>query len=172
MNAIDLLAKQHQEVRDLFEELEDVEDNDDKQACFEELADDLAAHSVIEEKLFYPAAYAAKTEEMLNEAVEEHLSMKRIIADLMDLLPDDEEFDAKIKVLKEQVEHHVEEEENEIFAAARLELDDDQLEALGAQMEDLYEQEIVGAPSESIRDQTDQAARVRPPSVRPARPRA
>lgn len=170
MNAIDLLKNQHQEMRDLFEELDEVADDDDKQACFEELADDLAAHSVIEERLFYPAAYATKTEGMLAEAVEEHLSMKRIVADLMGTLPDDESFDAKIKVLREQLELHVEEEENEIFEAVRRDLDDDQLEALGAEMEDLYEQEIVGAASGAIPEQTRR--RSSPPTVRSERPRA
>src|SRR5216110_299716 len=104
MNATDLLKEQHAEVKELFEQLEQAEDEDEKQALFQELADNLAAHATIEERIFYPAAYAKKTKELLTEAVEEHLAMKRLIADLLAMTPDHENFDAKIKVLQEQVE--------------------------------------------------------------------
>lgn len=76
-------------------------------------SDRLSAHASIEERYFHPAAKAQDTEALLREAAEEQLSAKRLIADLLDLEPSDEEFDAKMQVLQEQIEHHVEEEEGE-----------------------------------------------------------
>src|SRR5438132_8341595 len=114
MDAIGLLKTQHQEVKGLFKRIEKAEE-DDKQDLFEQLADALAVHANIEEKHFYPATRSARTDELLQEAVEEHLAAKRTIADLMEMSPGDAQFDAKCTVLKEQIEHHVEEEENELF---------------------------------------------------------
>ena len=158
MNAIDLLKQQHDEVEDLFEQLEDASSDGQKLALFQQLADNLAAHAAIEEKIFYPAAYAKQTEDLLREAVEEHLGVKRIIADLLALAPDDETFDAKIKVLKEQVEHHVEEEEGELFKAARKELGATELKRLGAEMEQLFDSLVEKSPSAEVPAQTDEAA--------------
>lgn len=158
MNAIDLLKQQHDEVEDLFEQIEEAEDEGEKLALFQQLADNLAAHAEIEEKIFYPAAYAKKTEELLREAVEEHLAAKRLIADLLELAPDDENFDAKIKVLQEQIEHHVEEEEGELFKAARKELGVNELKTLGTQMEEMFDSLMQKSPSASVPQQTDEAA--------------
>src|SRR5262245_33991888 len=109
MNAIDLLLSQHREVKDLFAKIEKAKSADKKGELFETLADNLAIHSSIEEHHFYPAVKAEPTEDILLESLEEHLSVKRLLADLLETAPDGEEFDAKIKVLQEQVEHHVEE---------------------------------------------------------------
>ncbi len=158
MNAIELLKQQHDEVEDLFEQIEAAEDEGEKLALFQQLADNLAAHAEIEEKIFYPAAYAKKTEELLREAVEEHLSAKRLIADLLELSPDDENFDAKIKVLQEQIEHHVEEEEGELFKAARKELGVNELKTLGTQMQEMFDSLIEKSPSAEVPQQTDEAA--------------
>jgi hypothetical protein len=158
MDAIDLLKVQHEEVRDLFKNIEQAEDDEDKLALFEELADNLAAHATIEEKLFYPAAYKNKTQEVLTEAVEEHLAMKRLLADLNDLLPDHANFDAKLKVLKEQFEHHVGEEESEIFKAARKVIGEQRLNELGDEMMELFEDELEREPGQQVAAQTDQAA--------------
>ena len=81
----------------------------------EEIADALAVHATIEERHFYPAVKEKRTEEILFESVEEHLEIKRAIADLLALEAIDETFEAKVKVLQEDVEHHVEEEENQLF---------------------------------------------------------
>lgn len=160
MNAIDLLKEQHQEVKALFEQIEQAE-GEEKQLLFQDLADNLAAHATIEEKLFYPAAYAKKTKQLLTEAVEEHLAMKRILADLIEMMLDHDNFDAKLKVLKEQVEHHVEEEEGELFKAARKEIGAAELEGLGLQMKELFDEEMEGEPSEAIPQQTSEAAPLR-----------
>ena len=99
MNAIDLLEQQHREVEALFEK---IEEGTNKEESFTKLADSLAAHFSIEEKTFYPAAYKDETEDMLREAVEEHLSIKRVLTDILAVGLDDPTFDAKIKVLQEQ----------------------------------------------------------------------
>ncbi len=161
MNAIDLLKAQHQEVKALFDQIEQTDADDEKQMIFEELADSLTAHTTIEEKLFYPAAYAKQTKELLQEAVEEHLAIKRVIADLLGMKPDHENFEAKIKVLHEQVEHHVEEEEGELFEKVREELGDKKLEKLGAQMKALFDEEMDDGPSEKVLGQLDEAAPLR-----------
>jgi hypothetical protein len=161
MDAIELLKDQHRQVEKLFAQIEKADGGEDKQALFEELADNLAAHSAIEEEIFYPAAYAKQTKELLEEAVEEHLAVKRVLADLLELTPDDESFDAKIKVLKEQVEHHVKEEEGELFKKVKKELDKDELETLGAEMEEQFEAEMADDPSSRIPGETDEAAPIR-----------
>jgi len=158
VNAIDLLKQQHREVERLFKKIEKA-GPEEKEKLFDELADALAVHAAIEEQHFYPATKDARTEELLEEAVEEHLSVKRIIADLLEMEPDDAQFDAKITVLREQVEHHVEEEENELFPEVRKMHSKDQLEDLGVLMEqtaqELKEQ---GAPRMEVPKETGAAA--------------
>ena len=158
MNAIELLKTQHQEVKKLFKKIEKAE-GDEKLDLFEQLADDLAVHATIEEKHFYPATRSARTEELLQEAVEEHLSVKRIIADLLEMSPDDAQFDAKVTVLEEQVEHHVEEEETELFPKVQKMLKAEELEDLGVVMEDMAEElKAGGAPRQQVPAETGSAA--------------
>ena len=158
MDAIDLVMIQHEEAKALFKKIERAED-DEKQDLFERVADALAVHATIEEKQFYPATRNARTEEMLQEAVEEHLAAKRLIADLLEMTPDDPQFDAKIAVLKEQVEHHIEEEEQELFPEVRRMFKADELEDLGVAMEDMAEDlKAEGAPRESVPAETGSAA--------------
>ena len=160
MNAIELLEKQHKEVKGLLDKCEKAE-GEEKRALFEKIADDLAIHAAIEEQHFYPATKAARTEELLHEAVEEHLSVKRIIADLLEMEPSDAQFDAKIQVLKEQVEHHVEEEEGELFPKVKKLLSEDDLDDLGIVMEDMAEDlRESGAPREQVPAETGEAAPV------------
>jgi hemerythrin superfamily protein len=161
MDAIELLEEQHREVDDLFEEIEEAEASE-KREIFDEIADQLAIHATIEEKHFYPACRDAKTEDILREALEEHLSVKRLIADLMAMDPGDEQFDAKVTALKEQVQHHVEEERKDLFPKARKLLDKEMLEALAQEMtatqENLMED---GEPRERVKDETAAAPPLR-----------
>lgn len=139
-NALDLLKSQHDEVEELIETIENSSNASDKAALFEQLADQLAAHATIEEKLFYPAMMARSTREILIESTEEHLSVKRLLADMLELEVQDEHFDAKLSVLKEQVRHHArDEEEGELFAKARKLASADELEALGGEMLAMFE---------------------------------
>jgi hemerythrin superfamily protein len=158
VNAIELLKSQHEEVKSLFKKIEKAED-DEKLELFERIADDLAVHAAIEEKHFYPATKNARTEDLLQEAVEEHLSAKRLIADLLEMSAEDAQFDAKVAVLKEQIEHHVEEEETELFPKVKKMLGEDELEDLGVVMEDTAEElKSAGAPRQQIPAETGAAA--------------
>ena len=157
MEATKLLEKQHAEVKDLFKQYEAAEEDSEKQELFEQIADDFAGHGEIEEKIFYPAVYVGPLKEKLQEAVEEHLAAKRVAADLLDMVPSDPQFDPKMKVLKELIEHHVEEEEGELFPLVHKNFGREELDALGEQMEQMFERLQEDEPREAIPSETDQA---------------
>jgi hemerythrin-like domain-containing protein len=157
VEATKLLKQQHDEVKELFKRYEAAEEDSEKQECFEEIADDFAAHGEIEEKIFYPAVYVGSLREKLQEAVEEHLAAKRVVADLLEMEPSDEQFDAKMTVLKELIEHHVEEEEGELFPLVRQNFAREELDALGDQMEQMFEQLKQDDPRKQIPSETDHA---------------
>ncbi len=159
MSAIDLLESQHREVEQLFSQLEKSRAANRKAALFAELADKLAVHAAIEEHHFYPAVKEKRTEDILLEAVEEHLGIKRVLADLLKTAPEDDTFDAKVKVLKEEVEHHVGEEEDDLFPKVKKILSQQEFDALEQQMvAEQEELEAAGRPRASIPSETDQAA--------------
>jgi hemerythrin-like domain-containing protein len=162
MNALDLLKQQHEEVSKLFKRFEKLEEGGiaERRELFVMIADRLSAHATIEEQFFYPSIKTEKTEDLVREAVEEHLAVKRIIADLLEMEPADENYTAKMKVLQENVEHHVEEEEEELFKLVRKVLDQDQLLALGVQMMAEYKELMQSEPRNEVPMQTDTAAPV------------
>jgi len=154
MDPIKLLKTQHAEVKALFGKYEKADDDSSKQELFEKIADALAAHSTIEEKIFYPSVYVGSLRPQLDEAVEEHLAAKRVIADLLELQPEDEQFDAKMKVLKEEIEHHVEGEEGHLFPTVEKNFKAAELDPMGEQMKELFdrletEQPRLNVPSET-----------------------
>jgi hemerythrin superfamily protein len=134
MNAIELLEAQHREIRRLLSRLEVAIKPDAKQKLFIAVADKLAIHAAIEERRFYPAVKGQQIDGVLLEALEEHLRIKRVLAAMLASEISDDSFDAKIKVLKEQVEHHVGEEEGCLFPEVEKLLAKDELEALGQAM--------------------------------------
>jgi hemerythrin superfamily protein len=159
MNAIKMLKQQHREVEKLFKQFEAAKSAGPREKTFYEIADALAVHATIEERHFYPGVKAAQTEEILLESVEEHLEIKRVIADLLDMDAGDEEFEAKMKVLQENVEHHVEEEEGELFPKVEKLVDGETLEAIGAEMEATQDElKREGNPRDAIPGETDAAA--------------
>jgi hemerythrin superfamily protein len=161
MNAIELLLSQHREVDELFSKIESTKSADRKSELFDDIADKLAIHAAIEEHHFYPAVRAARPEDIQLESLEEHLAIKRVLADLLDVSVDDETFDAKIKVLKEQVEHHVEEEESDLFPKVKKLFDKDELEAIGQAMSaEQAELEEQGSARENVRSETDAPASI------------
>jgi hemerythrin superfamily protein len=162
MNALDLLKQQHEEVSKLFKQFEKLDEGgiSERRELFVMIADRLSAHATIEEQFFYPSIKTEKTEDLVREAVEEHLAVKRIIADLLEMEPSDENYNAKMKVLQENVEHHVEEEEKELFKLVRKVLDEEQLLALGVQMMAEYEELMQSEPRNEVPMQTDTAAPV------------
>ena len=158
MHAIDMLKQDHRMVEELFEAIEETDDATEREELFTELADALAVHAAMEENVFYPACKTEDTEERLLESLEEHLAAKRLLADLLDIDPMNEVFMAKIKVLKEVIRHHVEEEENEIMPQARELLGDDMLMALGNEMiVKRVELELKGEPRLQIPSETAEA---------------
>jgi hemerythrin superfamily protein len=159
MNAIDMLKKQHREVEALFAQFKKAKSAAPQRKIFEQIADALAIHATIEEKHFYPAVKKKATEDLLLESLEEHLEIKRVIADLLMLDAKDLTFEPKVTVLEEDVQHHVEEEEKSLFPKVEKLFDAETLEAIAEAMEetrdDLLEK---GSPREAIPAETEQAS--------------
>jgi iron-sulfur cluster repair protein YtfE (RIC family) len=121
MDAIDVLLHDHRELRDHIERFRSAEDDDARRAAFDELADELAHHTAMEEEVFYPAVTEAepRTEDEVREGLEEHRVADRLVAEAQAIGPDDGQWEAKVTVLCESVEHHVREEEDELFPKVR-----------------------------------------------------
>jgi hypothetical protein len=132
IDAISLLKEDHRKVEELFESFEKARDSDRKEKLVRKICTELMIHATIEEEIFYPAcAGQIEDEDVLDEAYVEHDGAKVLIAEISKGSPDDDFYDAKVKVLQEEIEHHVEEEEKRLeglFAQARkAELDMDAL---------------------------------------------
>ena len=128
-----LLRADHKRVSALFEEYEKARAATKKKSLATQICNELTIHAQIEEEIFYPAVkQALKDHELVPEATIEHATLKELIAQVKDVEPDGDMFDAKIKVLSEYVKHHVKEEQNEMFPKARKSKLD--LVALGVQM--------------------------------------
>ena len=110
-DAIMLLKHDHREVEDLFEQFEKAKGQEEKQQIAEEICTELKIHSMIEEEIFYPAFRGKIEDDMIDEAIVEHDGAKVLINDIESGGPDEEFYEAKVKVLQEQIEHHVKEEE-------------------------------------------------------------
>ncbi len=143
-DAITLLKADHRQVEDWFGQFEKARDPDRKQELATNICEALKVHTTIEEEIFYPAFLEATDEtDIHHEAEVEHNGAKKLIAEIEESSPDDEYFDAKVKVLSEMIKHHVKEEEKSggMFAAARdsdmdLEALGEKLAALKAELED------------------------------------
>jgi len=135
LDAVALLKADHRKVEDLFGKFEAAKGDGRKKALAEEICMELTVHTRIEEDIFYPACEGKVEEDLLKEAYVEHDGAKVLIAEIEAGGPDDEFYEAKVKVLSEMIEHHVEEEEKRVegmFSQARkagLDMD-----ALGEQM--------------------------------------
>jgi hemerythrin-like domain-containing protein len=148
MNPIELLKNDHDEVKELFKQYEKAGDNAlaKKLALFEQIRDALTVHMDIEETIFYPAVKAVRDEKVkdeVREADEEHHVVKILLGELGKMNLSDEQFDAKLTVLKENIEHHVEEEEGELLPDAKKRLSSELLEQLGDEMEERKEALLV-----------------------------
>lgn len=138
MNAYELLKEDHKKVAGILEKLEPTTERalKTREDLFNKLNSELEVHAAIEEKIFYPVLKeAAETRDITFEAFEEHRIVKELLKELSTSPKDSEEWTAKLTVLKENVEHHVEEEEGEMFKKARKVLTDEQAEELGSRME-------------------------------------
>ena len=144
MEATTLLIRDHAAVKRLFEQFEAAGDAAYrlKKEIFETIKSELLVHMDIEETIFYPTVKAQPSEELkdeIREADEEHHVAKLLIAEISKMKPEDEQYDAKVTVLKENIEHHVEEEEGELFPNTKKRLSKDLLEQLGDEMEERQE---------------------------------
>lgn len=128
-----LLRADHKLVSDLFAEYEATRVTSKKVQLVARICQELTVHAQVEEEIFYPAVKAAlKDKELVPEATVEHATLKDLIAQIENVQPDGEMFDAKVKVLSEYVKHHVKEEHNEMFPKARA--TDLDMAELGAQL--------------------------------------
>lgn len=137
MKATQLLTTQHNKVKALFKKLEG--QKGDAKELLQELSDDLAAHMAIEQNIFYPRVLEVK-EDLVAESFEEHAVAEIALKRLMATDPNDATFLAKVTTLKELIEHHVEEEEGDLFPAVEKAIGDDENAALGKQMKAAFEE--------------------------------
>jgi hemerythrin superfamily protein len=135
-DAIAMLMADHKKVKKLFSEFDKLKEegsDEDKSAIVNQICNELKIHTELEEEIFYPAVRKAiEDPDLMDEALVEHAGAKDLIAQLEDASPDDDLYDAKVTVLGEQIQHHVKEEEAEMFPKAKkAKVDTD---ALGATM--------------------------------------
>jgi len=151
VDPFELLKKDHKKVSDLLKRLDSTEESDasTREQLFSQLKNELDTHTKIEETIFYPALEEnEETKEITLEAYEEHNAVKTLLQELEDTEKDDETWGAKLTVLKENVEHHVEEEEGEMFSKAKKVLDKDEREALGDRINEAKGERAAEGPAE------------------------
>ena len=154
MDAIAMLKADHRKVEELFAAYESATGDSKKQALADQICLELKVHTAIEEEVFYPACKGAIEEDLLNEAYVEHDSAKLLINEIEAASPGDDFYDAKVKVLSEMIEHHVEEEEMRsegMFSQARAAgLDMDRLaDLMRARKKTATEEFQAGKPAET-----------------------
>jgi hemerythrin-like domain-containing protein len=148
MDAMSLLKEDHRKVKKILAELESTTERGVKtrEELFTKVKQELVIHEAIEEEIFYPALKDhPKTKEIALEGYEEHHVVDTVMAEIEGVAYDDEKWGAKFTVMKENLEHHIEEEEGEMFKQAKQVFDQDELTQLGESMkarkEDLMRQQ-------------------------------
>lgn len=169
-DALDLLKADHDKVKSLFREFEDLRGSDDdderKGELVDEICYELTVHTMIEDEIFYPVLRSViDDDDMMDEADVEHAGARELISQLEVMYPGDDHYDATVTVLGEEIAHHIDKEETDMFDAARQAgLDLDELgEQLAARKDELDED--LSSPATSI-----DAIEPRDSSRRPARP--
>lgn len=122
MNAISLLMKDHKDVKALFAQYEGLSDRSfaTKKKLADQICHELTVHTQVEEEIFYPAVRRPIHDgDLMDEAIVEHASAKELIAQILAMDPSEDLYDAKVTVLSEQIEHHVKEEEGDMFPKVR-----------------------------------------------------
>ena len=162
MEATAYLTAQHREIESALREALAIEDAAVKRSRFLDIADALIMHVAAEEQVFYPAVHARRNEDVLLESLEEHLSLKRLLSDLLTLRGDDPTFQAKLHVLREQAEHHHGDEERKLFPQVREAFDEAAREEIGAAMARLeLQMQSHGKPRREVHGQTEVAQPLR-----------
>jgi hemerythrin superfamily protein len=150
-DALQMLADDHRSVEALFEKYDNARGEVAQKKIVQQICEELTIHAMVEEQVFYPAIRGAVEDDMMDEAQVEHDSAKTLILSLQQGEPSDAYYDAKVSVLKEQVEHHVYEEERQrgsIFSQVRKA--DIDLVALGAEMAELKQKLMAQARAEGL----------------------
>jgi len=131
MNVIELIKSDHRKVESLFSEMEKAKSSKKMQELFEQIYTELTVHAKVEELTLYPSMRNYdETHDMVDEAEEEHTEAKVLLEELKSMSPSDPDFKAKIEELKEAVQHHVEEEENEILPSVTDSMDEGEMKEL------------------------------------------
>ena len=141
MNVLKLLKRDHSSVKTLFNKFSRTgrSSHDKRTELFEQIRRELQIHSRAEEEIFYPALKAVngpESRKLVSEALKEHKQVDELLTQISRLKPADKNFDEKMETLFESVDHHVEEEEGEIFQFAGEKFSDEQLEDIGGQIEE------------------------------------
>lgn len=134
MDSIALLKRQHKDVKALFDRFENSDEDAEKLRIFQQIADFIAIHMIIEETHFYPAARAKGTREDLAEAYDEHKEVKKLLLHAMKSTSAPG-FDGLVAAIRGGLEHHIDEEENNLFPKVQKLLDKKQLEEIGAKLD-------------------------------------
>jgi hemerythrin-like domain-containing protein len=151
MNAIDLLTQDHDRIKPLLAQIKETTERAEKtrSELFSRIKEELTIHEIIEEEIFYPALKEhPKAKDIVLEGYEEHDVVSRLMGELDGMEPTDEHFGPKAKVMAENVEHHIEEEEGEMFKKARQVFEADELTELGERMakrREAAKEELFGA---------------------------
>lgn len=145
-DVLQLLRDDHEKVKSLFQDFEEAEDSKTKQRICDETLTELKVHAQVEEEIFYPAVRSELDEDdLMDEAIEEHHVAKMLIGELEDMSADNDQFDAKFTVLGEVIDHHVQEEEGEMFPKVEeMDLDFETLAQEMTQRKEELTEELVG----------------------------
>jgi hemerythrin-like domain-containing protein len=136
VNALDLIKTDHDKMKDLLEEALDTDEAGERVDLLHEIRNELMARERMEEDVFYPALREhAKAKDIVLEGYEEHHVIDMILDELLDVPEESDQWMAKLKVLQENIEHHIEEEGGVMFKKARQAFEKEQLEELGARMQ-------------------------------------
>ena len=121
MDILDLIKKDHRQIETLFSEVETTDDTQKLYQCFNQLYEEISLHTEVEEQTFYPAIrdYCEDADELVDEAQGQHDEAKQLLEEIESLSPTSAEFQAKIRELKQAIQHHVQEEETQVFSQAR-----------------------------------------------------
>ncbi len=137
MNAIELLKEDHDKVDRLFQKVKATEEGEEHKELFKKIKAELDVHTHIEEKIFYPRLKEEEElEDITLEGIEEHHQAKMFLRELASLSEDSEKFEPKLKVLMEDITHHVQEEEGKMFPDVQKIINESELEELGKRMEE------------------------------------
>ena len=136
LNALDLIKQDHERIKHMFAQALDADDPGARSEMLHRIRAELIAHERMEEDVFYPALRSAteKAKDIVLEGYEEHHVIDLILDEMFDVPEDSDQWQVKLKVLHENLEHHIEEEEQEMFARAKKAMSGDTLEELGRKM--------------------------------------